>query len=58
MAEHVEYLATIFVIIREKKLYVKSANCEFWFEKIAFLKYIVHKDSISMDPAKVKAMIN
>lgn len=46
-----------FETLREKKLYAKF-KCEFWPDHVAFLRYIVTKDDISVDLAKVEAIIN
>ena len=46
-----------FETLREKKLYAKF-KCEFWPDHVAFLGYIVTKDDISVDLAKVEAIIN
>ncbi|KAH9744611.1 Endonuclease [Citrus sinensis] len=36
----------------------KFKKCEFWLDCVAFLGHIVTKDGISVDPAKVEAIVN
>ncbi|MCO5603492.1 hypothetical protein L7F22_057643 [Adiantum nelumboides] len=44
-------------ILRTAKLYAKRSKCLFFVEKVAYLGFIVSKDGISLDPAKVEAMV-
>ena len=37
-------------------MYAKFKKCEFWLEKVAFLRHVVSKDGISVDPRKVEAV--
>ena len=39
-------------------MYVKLKKCEFWLDSVAFLGHVVSKDGISVDPKKVKAIID
>ena len=55
--EHEEHLRCVLQILRKEKLYAKFKKCEFWLDKIAFLGHIVSKDGISVDPAKVEAVM-
>ena len=52
-----EYLQCVLPILRKEKLYAKLKKYEFWLDKIAFLRHIMSKDEISMDPIKVKALV-
>ncbi|GKV48180.1 hypothetical protein SLEP1_g55007, partial [Rubroshorea leprosula] len=56
-AEHEEHLRLVLQILREKKLYAKLKKCEFWLDRVAFLGHVVSKDGISVDPDKVKAIV-
>ena len=44
--------------LEEHKQYAKLKKCKFWLEMVQFLGHIVTKDSISVDPAKVDAIVN
>ncbi|OMO65120.1 reverse transcriptase [Corchorus capsularis] len=57
MEEHGEHLRLVLQIFREKKLYAKFKKCEFWLDGVAFLEHVVSKDGISVDPEKVKAIV-
>ena len=39
-------------------MYAKFRKCEFCLSKVAFLKHIVGKDGIMVDPSKVEAVNN
>ena len=43
--------------LQEHKLYAKLKKCEFWIKEVQFLGHIVTKDGISVDPAKIEAII-
>ncbi|XP_073298480.1 uncharacterized protein [Primulina huaijiensis] len=51
--EHDQHLKTTLQALRERKLYVKFSECEFWLERVAFLGHIVSKEGIEVDPSKV-----
>ncbi|GKV48697.1 hypothetical protein SLEP1_g55500 [Rubroshorea leprosula] len=57
IAEHEEHLQLVLQVLREKKLYAKLKKCEFWLNSVAFLGHVVSKDGISVDPEKVKAVV-
>ncbi|GKV24406.1 hypothetical protein SLEP1_g34021 [Rubroshorea leprosula] len=57
IAEHEEHLRLVLQVLREKKLYAKLKKCEFWLNSVAFLGHVVSKDGISVDPEKVKAVV-
>ena len=42
--------------MREHQLYGKLKKCKFWLEEIAFLRHVVSKETIKVDPKKVKAI--
>ena len=52
--EHKEYLAQVFKELQEHKLYVNSKKSEFFLKEILYLGHIISKDSIKMDPDKLK----
>ena len=56
--EHETHLRIVLETLREKKLYLKFKKCEFWLDRVTFLEHIVTKDGISVDPAKVEAIVN
>jgi len=44
--------------LAEHKLYAKLMKHEFWLEKLHFLGHMVSKEGISVDPAKIEAIVN
>nr|XP_033516982.1 uncharacterized protein LOC117281239 [Nicotiana tomentosiformis] len=46
--EHKQHLRTVFLILREKKLYAKFSKCEVWPDSMAFLGHVVSSDAIKL----------
>ena len=44
--------------LREHRLYAKFSKCEFWLPQVAFLRHVVGKDGILVDPSKIEAVKN
>jgi hypothetical protein len=44
--------------LRSNQLYAKFSKCEFWFKEVAFLGHVISAGGISVDPSKVKDMLN
>ncbi|XP_052723852.1 uncharacterized protein LOC128193787 [Vigna angularis] len=55
--EHEDHLRTVLGILREKELYAKFSKCEFLMKEVQFLGHIVSAGGISVDPAKVRAVL-
>ena len=55
--EHTRHVEAVLKVLREHKLFAKESKCEFFRQSIAFLGYLVTKDGITMDPEKVKAIV-
>ena len=56
--EHAEHLRLVLEILRKEQLYAKFLKCEFWLERVQFLGHVINKEGISVDPAKMEAIIN
>ena len=56
--EHKEHLKIALQLLRDNQLYVKLSKCEFWLEQVAFLGHIISKEGLSVDPAKIEAVVN
>ena len=54
--EHQEHLRKVLTILRENKLYSKFSKCEFWLRQVSFLRHVVSKDEILVDPTKIEAI--
>ncbi len=56
--DHEGHLRHVLEILREAQLYAKKSKCTFFVDRVAYLGFIVSKDGISPDPAKVEAVAN
>ncbi|XP_057250001.1 transposon Ty3-I Gag-Pol polyprotein [Beta vulgaris subsp. vulgaris] len=54
--EHEGHLRKVLDILRQKKLYAKLSECEFWLEKVAFLGHVISKEGVDVDPSKIQAV--
>ncbi|WVZ75123.1 LOW QUALITY PROTEIN: hypothetical protein U9M48_023210 [Paspalum notatum var. saurae] len=55
--EQEHHLRSVLERLRSHKLYAKFSKCEFWLRKIAFLGHIITAEGVSVDPKKVKAIM-
>ena len=55
--EHERHLSLVLQRLREEKLYAKFSKCSFWLEEISFLGHIVKKEGVTIDPEKIKVVI-
>ena len=56
--EHAGHLWTVLQILRERRLYTKFSKCQFWLDKVTFLSHVISAEGISVDPQKIKAIVN
>ncbi|XP_052726175.1 uncharacterized protein LOC128194658 [Vigna angularis] len=56
--EHEEHLRLVLGVLRNKELYAKLSKCEFWMKEVQFLGHVVSAGGISVDPAKVRAVLD
>ena len=54
--EHVTHIRSVLRILLDSSLYVKAEKCAFHETSVSFLGYIIAKDCLLMDPAKVSAV--
>jgi hypothetical protein len=54
--DHEHHLRIVLGRLRAHQLYAKLSKCEFWLEKIAFLRHILTAEGIEVDPSKVEAV--
>ena len=45
-------------ILREKKLFAKLSNFDFWLKEVSFLGHIVYVEGIRVDLAKIEAIVS
>jgi hypothetical protein len=56
--EHEKHLRMVLEKLRSNQLYAKFSKCEFWLTKVAFLGHVISTGGISVDPSKVKNVLN
>ena len=54
--EHEEHLRLVLEKLREHQLYAKFSNCEFWLKEVGFLRHVISRDGIVVDPTKVASV--
>ena len=54
--EHVHHVRNIPEVLKQHKLYAKIQKCEFSKPSMTFVGFMVSRDGIGMDPAKVSAI--
>ena len=54
---HEKHLRMALEVLRKNKLYAKFSKCKFWMEEVAFLGHIVNRQGVTVDPEKIKAII-
>ncbi len=55
--DHIEHLREVFQLIRQAGLKLKSIKCDFFKKEIDYLGFIVSKDGIRPNTAKIEAII-
>jgi hypothetical protein len=56
--EHEKHLRMLLEKLRSNQLYAKFSKCEFWLTEVAFLRHVISAGGISVDPSKVKDVLN
>jgi hypothetical protein len=56
--EHEEHLRIVLQTLREHQLYAKFSKCEFYQDKVQYLGHVISGEGISVDPEKVKAILD
>jgi hypothetical protein len=56
--EHEKHIRLVLEKLRSNKLYAKFSKCEFWLTKVAFLGHVISAGGVSVDPCKVKDVLN
>lgn len=55
--EHEQHLRIVLQTLWEYGLYAKKNKFDFWLSEVKFLGYVVSNKGISVDPAKVEAVL-
>lgn len=54
--EHVRHLKLVLEKLRKHQLYAKFSKCQFWMDRISFLKHVISTKGIIVDPQTVSAI--
>jgi hypothetical protein len=44
--------------LRDERLNAKFCKCEFWLERISFLRHVISKEGITVDAKKIEALVD
>jgi hypothetical protein len=58
MEEHEKHLRMVLEKLRLNQLYTKFSKCQFRLTEVAFLGHVISAGEVSVDPSKVKDMLN
>ncbi|GJS45026.1 putative reverse transcriptase domain-containing protein [Tanacetum coccineum] len=53
--EHVEHLRLVLELLEKEKLYAKFSQCKFWLREVQFLRHMINRNRIHVDPSKIEA---
>jgi hypothetical protein len=56
--DHETYLRLVLEKLRTHQLYATFNKCEFWLSEVAFLGHVISAGGISVDPGKVRDVLN
>ncbi|GJS04367.1 putative reverse transcriptase domain-containing protein [Tanacetum coccineum] len=54
--EHEEHLKLILELLKKEELYAKFSKYEFWIPKVQFLRHVIDRKGIHVDPAKIESI--
>ncbi|GJV78734.1 putative reverse transcriptase domain-containing protein [Tanacetum coccineum] len=54
--EHEEHLKLMLELLKNRKLYARIFQCEFWIPKVQFLGHVIDSEGIHVDPAKIESI--
>ena len=58
LEEHIEIVKEVLKRLKDNRLVLKKAKCLFHIQCLTFLGHKISKDGISMDPEKIKSIVN
>jgi hypothetical protein len=56
--EHEKHLRLVLENLRSNQLYAKFSKCEFWLTEVTFLGHVVSAGGVTVDPGKVRDVLN
>ena len=55
--EHANHLRIVLQTLRDHHMYAKREKCDFWMTEVKFLGHVVSQEGISIDAAKIDAIL-
>jgi hypothetical protein len=56
--EHETHLRLVLEKLGAHQLYAKVSKCKFWLSEVAFLRHVISARGVSVDPGKVRDVLN
>ena len=56
--KHALHLRIVLQTLKDRQLYAKFSKCEFWINEVVFLRHVVSRVGIFVDPRKIEAIVN
>ena len=56
--QHLTHLEQVCTALRKESLYVNLKKCSFFTDKVIFLDFVVSSEGVSIDPQKIKAIVD
>lgn len=57
-AKHEAHVRTVLQLLRENNLFAKRSKCTFFTDRVDYLGFIISKDGVSTNPAKIEVVVN
>nr|GEZ78840.1 hypothetical protein [Tanacetum cinerariifolium]GEZ78851.1 hypothetical protein [Tanacetum cinerariifolium] len=54
--EHEKHLKIILELLKKERLYAKFLKCDFWLDSVQFIGYVIDRNGVHVDPAKIEAI--
>ena len=58
LEDHEQHVRRVLELLRQRQLFAKKSKCTFCRDKVEYLGFIIFKDGVSSDPAKIEAIKN
>nr|KYP59055.1 Transposon Ty3-I Gag-Pol polyprotein [Cajanus cajan] len=56
LSDHVDHLRQVLLVLRENHLFANVDKCTFCVDNVIFLRFVVSKQGVHVDPEKIKAI--
>ncbi|GKD25574.1 putative reverse transcriptase domain-containing protein [Tanacetum coccineum] len=56
--EHGKHLKILLELLKKERLYAKFSKCDFWLDSIQFLRHVIDRNGVHVDPSKIESIRN